>query len=265
MGADERLWETRAPRPRLLVASAAAVTVAVCAAVWAYLEYAMGARTSHLALALATILFAVAVTILTAFRGTFAFRSFQGPRPLPPRSDEPVELVPRSSRRSFAALLVGAASSLLAVVLLPLRSLGSRPRDVLHATAWRRGVRLLTQDGRPLRISDVTPGSATPVVPASSRDDGNSAAILVRLRDSGELRAYSRICTHAGCSVCVFRAERSLLVCPCHHSTFDASAGGRVVSGPASQPLPELPLHVDDDGLLVAGGDFDRPIGPLVG
>lgn len=265
MGADERLLETRAPRPRLLVASAVALSVAVCAAVWAYLEYAFGARASRLALALATILFAVAVTILTAFRGTFAFRSIQGSRPLPARSEAPVDLVPRSSRRSFAGLLVGAASSLVAVVLLPLRSLGSRPRDVLRATAWRRGVRLVTPEGRPLRVSDLPPGSATPVVPASSRDDGNSAAVLVRLRGSGEVRAYSRTCTHAGCSVCVFRAESSLLVCPCHHSTFDASANGRVVSGPASQPLPELPLGVDDDGVLVADGDFDRAIGPLVG
>lgn len=264
MGAEERVLETRPPRPRLLLASAAALGVAVCATVWAYLEYALRARTSLLALALATLLFAVAVTILTAFRGTFAFRSIQGPRPLPARSADPVEIVPRSSRRSFAALLAGAASSLVAVVLLPLRSLGSRPRDVLHATAWRKGVRLLTMDGNPLRVADLPPGSATPVVPAS-HDDGNSAAILVRLRDSGEIRAYSRICTHAGCAVCVFRSDRSLLVCPCHHSTFDASAGGRVVSGPASQPLPELPLGVDHDGLLVADGDFDRPIGPLVG
>jgi hypothetical protein len=88
MQAGERILETRAPRPRLLLASAAALGVAVCAAVWAYLEYAMGARASHLALALATILFAVAVTILTAFRGTFAFRSFQEPRPLPSRCAE---------------------------------------------------------------------------------------------------------------------------------------------------------------------------------
>ena len=265
MGADERVLESRPPRPRLLLASAAALGVAVCATVWAYLEYTMRARTSLLALALATILFAVAVTILTAFRGTFAFRSVQGSRPLPPPSGEPVELVPRSSRRSFAALLVGAGSSLFAVMLLPLRSLGSRPRDVLRATAWSRGVRLLTMDGTPLRFADLPPGSATPVVPGVSPDDGNSAAILVRLRDSGEVRAYSRICTHAGCAVCVFRADRSLLVCPCHHSTFDASAGGRVVSGPASQPLPQLPIGVDHEGLLVADGDFDRPVGPLVG
>lgn len=265
MGADERILEVRAARPRLLLAAGAAVCVAVCATVWAYLEYAARARTSPMALALAIILFSIAVAILTTFRGTYAFRTIQGTRRLPAHSADPVEMAPQSSRRSFTGLLVGAVSSLVAVLLLPLRSLGSHPRDVLHATAWRRGVRLLTPDGTPLRFDDLPPGSATPVVPASSRDDGNSAAMLVRLRSSGEVHAYSRICTHAGCSVCVFRADRSLLVCPCHHSTFDASAGGRVVSGPASQPLPELPLAVDDEGWLVADGDFGRPIGPIVG
>ncbi|HEX8791868.1 MAG TPA: Rieske (2Fe-2S) protein [Polyangiaceae bacterium] len=265
MAPDERVLEVRAPRPRLLVLAAAAVTVAFGAAVWAYAEYATRARTPELALALAILLFSIAVAILTTFRGTFAFRSVQGARPLPAQSADPVEMVPRSSRKSFLALLVAAASSLVAVVLLPLRSLGSRPREVLHATAWRRGVRLVTTDGTPLRLADLPLGSATPVVPSSSRDDGNSAATLVRLRGSGEVHAYSRICTHAGCSVCVFRADRSLLVCPCHHSTFDASNGGRILSGPASQPLPELPLAVDDDGWLVADGDFDRPIGPVVG
>lgn len=264
MGAGERVLETRPPRPRLRWAAAAALGVAVCATVWAYLEYATRARTAYLALALAIVLFAVAALVLSAFRATYAYRSIQASRPLPPPSEEPVHLTP-PSRRGFVALLAGAGTTLLAVVLLPLRSLGSRPRDALHATAWRRGVRLLTFDGLPLRIADLPLGSATPVVPASSRDDGNSAAMLVRLRDSGEVRAYSRICTHAGCSVCVFRADQALLVCPCHHSTFDAAAGGRIVSGPASRQLPELPIAVDGDGLLVADGDFDRPIGPLVG
>jgi ubiquinol-cytochrome c reductase iron-sulfur subunit len=254
----------RPPRPRLLFAAAIALGVTVCATVWAYLEYVTRARTSSLALAIATALFATAAVVLTAFRGTFAFRSVQGDRPLAAESKEPVVLVP-PSRRGFVALLGAAASALLALVLLPVRSLGSRPRDVLRATAWRRGVRLVTPDGTPLRIADLPAGSATPVAPASSRDDGNSGAMLVRLRDTGEVRAYSRICTHAGCSVCVFRADRSLLVCPCHHSTYDAAGGGRIVSGPASQPLPELPLATDGEGFLVADGDFDRPIGPVVG
>jgi nitrite reductase/ring-hydroxylating ferredoxin subunit len=106
--------------------------------------------------------------------------------------------------------------------------------------------------------TDLPPGGRAQVVPEAAPDDANSPAVLVRLRQSGQVRAYSRICAHAGCAVCVFLPDAALLVCPWHRSTFDAAAGGRGVSGPASQPLPELPLDVDAEGRLVATGDFDR-------
>jgi hypothetical protein len=116
-------------------------------------------------------------------------------------------------RRGFLALAGGAAMSVLAIALLPLRSLGGAPRPTLHATKWRRGVRLVTAlGGAPLRLEDLTPGSATPVVPADASGDVNSIAVLVRLRRSSDLRAYSRICTYSGCAVSVFRSEESELV-----------------------------------------------------
>jgi ubiquinol-cytochrome c reductase iron-sulfur subunit len=80
--------------------------------------------------------------------------------------------------------------------------------------------------------------------------------------------AYSKICTHAGCAVSMYRspkfeptAPRPGLVCPCHYSTFDPAAGGRVLFGPAGRPLPQLPLAVEDD-VLVAAGSFSGPLGP---
>jgi ubiquinol-cytochrome c reductase iron-sulfur subunit len=264
MQTDERILATKPPRPAYAVYAALTSTAAIGSAIWAYVEYAGRARTSWLALALAIVFFAVAATLLLAFRAAFAFHMVEGPRPAIPPAEAPLD-GGTQPRRGLAALLVAGASSMLAILLLPLRSLGTQPRWALHATAWRRGVRLVTTEGVALGVADLPPGTSTPVVPDGSPDDGNSSAVLVRLRGSGELRAYSRICTHAGCAVCVFCPKDSLLVCPCHHSTFDAAAGGRVVSGPASQPLPELPLAVDADGLLVAAGDFDRPIGPLTG
>jgi ubiquinol-cytochrome c reductase iron-sulfur subunit len=51
-------------------------------------------------------------------------------------------------------------------------------------------------------------------------------------------------------------------VCPCHFSTFDPATGGRVLFGPAGRDLPQLPLDVDTEGNLVAGGDFSGPVGP---
>jgi ubiquinol-cytochrome c reductase iron-sulfur subunit len=264
MRPGERAVATRPAKPALGILAAIAVAMAVGTTIGGYVEYAGRARPSLLALALAIVFLAGALTVLAVFRGAFPFAVVEGPRPVPACEAPSVEPA-TGLRRGFLALLAAAGSSLLAILLLPLRSMGPRPSNVLHATKWRRGVRLMTIHGVALRTTDLDLGSYAQIVPESSPEDANSSAVLVRLRGAGQVRAYSRICTHAGCAVCVFLPDTALLVCPCHHSTFDAADGGRVVSGPASQPLPELPLSVDADGLLVADGDFDRPIGPVVG
>ena len=81
--------------------------------------------------------------------------------------------------------------------------------------------------------------------------------------------AYSKICTHAGCAINLYRyplypaAEpRPALVCPCHYSTFDPATGGSVLFGPAGRPLPQLPLRIDARGELRAAGNFSGAIGP---
>ena len=42
----------------------------------------------------------------------------------------------------------------------------------------------------------------------------------------------------------------------------DVLDGARPVFGPAARPLPQLPLDVDDEGFLIATGDFEDPVGP---
>jgi ubiquinol-cytochrome c reductase iron-sulfur subunit len=81
--------------------------------------------------------------------------------------------------------------------------------------------------------------------------------------------AYSKICTHAGCAVALYRKPtfaavepRPALVCPCHYSTFDPARGGAVLFGPAGRPLPQLPLEIDRNGHLRAAGTFSGPVGP---
>src|SRR2546430_8935553 len=85
----------------------------------------------------------------------------------------------------------------------------------------------------------------------------------------GGILAYSKICTHAGCAVALFRKPTfpavepgPALVCPCHYSTFDPTKGGNVIFGPAGRPLPQLPLAVDGKGELRAAGNFSGPVGP---
>jgi ubiquinol-cytochrome c reductase iron-sulfur subunit len=180
-------------------------------------------------------------------------------------------------RKLLLAALGGAVASIGAVALIPLRSLGARPLGALRRTAWRSGVRLVDERGKPVHRDDLAVDSILTVFPEGfGRDDeGDSQTVLVRLRP-GEIRprrgreswapdgfvAYSKVCTHAGCPVGLYSVETHQLVCPCHQSLFDVTDGARPVYGPATRSLPQLPLAIDRDGYLVARADYDSPIGP---
>lgn len=66
--------------------------------------------------------------------------------------------------------------------------------------------------------------------------------IVVTRVSATEAKAFSAICTHQGCTVV---ADTAPLMCPCHGSTFDP-ATGQNLTGPASKPLPEIPVEVVD-------------------
>jgi ubiquinol-cytochrome c reductase iron-sulfur subunit len=81
--------------------------------------------------------------------------------------------------------------------------------------------------------------------------------------------AFSKICTHAGCAIALYRSPLyaptepdHALVCPCHYSTFDVTRGAKVTFGPAGRPLPQLPLRIDERGLLRAAGELSDKPGP---
>ena len=81
----------------------------------------------------------------------------------------------------------------------------------------------------------------------------NDPAVLLRLSDN-EYRAYSRRCSHAGCSV-NFDAQSRCLMCPCHRGAFEVRAG-RVVFGPPRRSLEEIILEVRAGGHLWAVGKY---------
>lgn len=178
-------------------------------------------------------------------------------------------------RRRLLGGLCAAAGGLLGLVaLLPVRSLGPSPA-VPGVTGWARGVRLVDGDGRPLRVDDLPVGGVTTAFPEGATRRAESQVVLVRVDDAalraapdragwgaGGNVAYSQLCTHAGCPVGMFQPDAHLLLCPCHQAAFDVIRGGRTVFGPAPRPLPQLPLDVDADGVLVARGDFQEPVGP---
>ncbi|MDG7007624.1 MAG: Rieske (2Fe-2S) protein [Nitrososphaerota archaeon] len=65
---------------------------------------------------------------------------------------------------------------------------------------------------------------------------------------SGQWRAFSAICTHAGCAV---NFTGSSLYCPCHGGSF-SPANGAVQSGPPPSPLAEYGVVVQNGNLYVS-------------
>ncbi|MGN6276726.1 MAG: Rieske (2Fe-2S) protein [Solirubrobacterales bacterium] len=59
-----------------------------------------------------------------------------------------------------------------------------------------------------------------------------SPDILIRNTD-GSLKAFSAVCTHAGCTV---GYENGTIVCPCHGGEYNAETG-EVIAGPPPAPL----------------------------
>jgi ubiquinol-cytochrome c reductase iron-sulfur subunit len=78
----------------------------------------------------------------------------------------------------------------------------------------------------------------------------------------GELFAFTKVCSHLGCPSSLYEQQTYRILCPCHQSQFDALHFARPIFGPAARALAQLPITIDQDGYLVANGDFIEPVGP---
>jgi ubiquinol-cytochrome c reductase iron-sulfur subunit len=78
----------------------------------------------------------------------------------------------------------------------------------------------------------------------------------------GELFAFTKVCSHLGCPSSLFEQQSYRILCPCHQSQFDAMHFAKPIFGPAARALAQLPITIDQDGYLVANGDFIEPVGP---
>ncbi|MEU6203888.1 Rieske 2Fe-2S domain-containing protein [Micromonospora musae] len=146
-------------------------------------------------------------------------------------------------------------------------------------------IRLVREDGRPIRPADVSAGGQLTVFPGIehgiSNQHADSPTLLIHLRDEdaqesrranervghgdymwGNYAAFSKICTHAGCPASLYEQQTNRLLCPCHQSQFLITDNARPVFGPASRRLPQLPIEVDSEGFFVAKSDYTETIGP---
>ena len=185
--------------------------------------------------------------------------------------------------------LIAATVPLAVAPIFLLRDLGPLPGTSLDTTAWSRGRRLLVYGtGRPITPAEFSsPGAIVSVGPEGflNNDDAmaKAAVIIIKFRPGqlqftsanhavankvvenwtvSDIVAYSKICTHVGCPAALYEQTTHHILCPCHQSTFDATQGARVVFGPATRPLPQLPIGVDSEGFLIATSDFHEPVGP---
>jgi ubiquinol-cytochrome c reductase iron-sulfur subunit len=184
-------------------------------------------------------------------------------------------------RKLVLGLMGGAFVSMFVGFVGPIGSLGPKPRGERARTSWRAGSRLVTPDGAPIELTRTTFDQLVTVFPEDHIGEDDAQVILLRLPpellsartvERGAIEgwvAYSKICTHAGCSVGLFGVDNRepdtlrQLVCPCHQSIFDPVDSARPVGGPATRSLPQLGLAVDENGFLVASAPFDRIVGPL--
>jgi cytochrome b6-f complex iron-sulfur subunit len=76
---------------------------------------------------------------------------------------------------------------------------------------------------------------------------GSKPAILVRT-PSGELKAFSAVCTHLNCTV-QYRADVSHIWCACHNGHYDLN--GKNISGPPPRPLESFAVNARGNQIVV--------------
>jgi len=287
----ERIVARAEPSPgaELLVA-ALLVAGGLCAALFVVL-YAIDASTQLLGLALggALALIAAALIVLAKRVTVTEHLTEEYPQAKLEQADEVAQIVHESgdgiTRKGLLIAAGGAAGCAIgAAAITPALSLGPLlDRDPLYRTPWRRGLSLVDEDNKPVLADDIEQAAFYTAFPAGARKNAFGAPVVLVRLPPGDLRlpagrrdwapegilAYSKICTHAGCAIALYRSPlfdptepRPALVCPCHYSTFDPAAGGEVIYGPAGRELPQLPLTIGPGRELRAAGNFSGPVGP---
>jgi thiosulfate dehydrogenase [quinone] large subunit len=147
------------------------------------------------------------------------------------------------TRRQVMAGSVGAAGA----ATLGIGAVSALVRGSYHAPAQKLGA---ARKAPPAAPSAKPAKHASPDVPAGAvklgpsrrlpagqgatyTDPGDGRPDIVVRAASGQLSAFSAVCTHAGCTV---GYQNGQIVCPCHGGTFDAKTGA-VLGGPPPQGL----------------------------
>jgi menaquinol-cytochrome c reductase iron-sulfur subunit len=148
-------------------------------------------------------------------------------------------------RRQFVTLVTAVLGTIMgAVVGLPaIGYLVSPALKARKADAW---IPLGPLENYPVGVP--TPFSFTRTVVNGWEKTVNSFGVFVVRKDSGDITAFSNVCTHLSCHV-AWKPDLKEYVCPCHDGHFDAQ--GNVVSGPPPTPLTTYETKVEEGNLSI--------------
>lgn len=191
------------------------------------------------------------------------------------------------SRRRLIAGAAGVTGlGLGGALLVPLASAGPNVGQLINDTPWHRGRGVVDVNGNPILAEDIVDKTFLTGLPQNADQQNLGSPIVIVKVPLDQLHlpdrrppsewapegivAYSKICTHAGCAISLYRdpvfaphEPRPALICPCHYSTFDPARGAKVIFGPAGRSLPQLPLAIDPSTRqLIANGGFSGSVGP---
>ena len=100
--------------------------------------------------------------------------------------------------------------------------------------------------------SNVVAGKVNELKPNSGKifKFGTQPGIVVKTQ-TGEVRAFSAICTHLNCTV-QYREDIQHIWCACHNGHYDLN--GKNIAGPPPRPLEQYTVNIRGDEVVVSKG-----------
>jgi cytochrome b6-f complex iron-sulfur subunit len=139
-------------------------------------------------------------------------------------------IAPRSRRDFMAEIILGIGT------VLGLSSLAYRFLEYLYPVI------------QPVKLVEVLAGTPNDIPANGVRLVQLAEGPVMLEKAENEVRAFSAICTHLGCTV-QWHPEEKKFICPCHQGIYGMN--GEVQSGPPPRPLEKLQVKLRDGQVYV--------------
>lgn len=140
---------------------------------------------------------------------------------------------PLTTRRRFLDVLLGTSA---------IATLGAIVYPILKFMAPPQVVEAMQNSVVAAKLSELAPNSA------KIFKFGNKPGLLVRTA-SGDLKAFSAVCTHLECIV-QYRPDTKQIWCACHNGQYNLN--GENIGGPPPRPLEAFPVNKRGEDIVVS-------------